>query len=178
MVRKFTEMKKIIVVGCLGSGKSTFSLKLHEKTGIPLCHLDNIWWRSDRTHIPREEFDQKLDEIMSHDSWIIDGDYSRTYEKRIAACDTIFFLDFAEDICMKGIAERVGKERIDMPWTADELDPVLVALVTGYEKENKPVLRELFSKYPDKNVVTFHTRAEAESWLEEINDNGRNETNN
>ena len=66
-------MKKIIVIGCMGSGKSTFAEKLHRKTKIPLFHLDNIWWKADRTHISREEFDSELNRIMQGDSWIIDG---------------------------------------------------------------------------------------------------------
>ncbi len=162
-------MKKIIVLGCSGSGKSTFSVKLFEKTKIPLYHLDNVWWNPDRTHITRDEFDTKLDEILSHDSWIVDGDYSRTYEKRIQACDTIFFLDFEEGICMDGIKCRLGKKRIDMPWIDSEIDPELVALIKNYEKENRPLLIKLFKKYPDKNVITFHTREESEIWLGELN---------
>ena len=63
-------MKKIIVLGCSGSGKSTFAIKLHEKLGLPLYHLDNIWWKDDRTHISREEFDEKLDGLIKLDSWI------------------------------------------------------------------------------------------------------------
>ena len=47
------------------------------------------------------------------------------------------------------------------------LDPELVDLVRNYEEENKPVLYELFSKYKDKNVITFHTREEAEKWITE-----------
>ena len=82
-------MKKVVVLGCSGSGKSTFSLQLHNATGLPLYHLDNVWWKPDRTHITRDEFDKRLDDLVNRDSWIIDGDYSRTYEKRIGACDTI-----------------------------------------------------------------------------------------
>lgn len=158
-------MKKILVLGCSGSGKSTFSIKLHERTKLPLYHLDNIWWKADRTHISRDEFDDKLAELVSGDSWIIDGDYSRTYEKRIAACDTIFFLDYGQQVCMEGITGRVGQDRPDMPWTEDALDPELVELVKNYETDNKPVLRELFSRYADKNLITFYTRKEAEKWI-------------
>ena len=160
-------MKKILVLGCSGSGKSTFSIKLHEKTKLPLYHLDSVWWKADRTHISRDEFDEKLSELVSRDTWIIDGDYSRTYEKRVAACDTLFFLDYGQKVCMEGIAGRVGQDRTDMPWTEDTLDPELVELVKNYETENKPLLRELFSKYPDKNIITFHTRRETEKWITE-----------
>ena len=65
--------QKIIVVGCPGSGKSTLSKELRDVTGLPLFHLDNIWWKPDKSHISREEFDQKLDEILLTDRWMIDG---------------------------------------------------------------------------------------------------------
>lgn len=160
-------MKKILVLGCSGSGKSTFSIKLQKKTKLPLYHLDNIWWNADRTHISRDEFDASLADVMKRDTWIIDGDYSRTYENRIKACDTIFFLDYGEKVCMDGITGRVGQERPDMPWAESELDPELVELVQNYEHKNKPKLMELFSKYPDKNVITFFNREEAEKWIAE-----------
>ena len=59
--------QKIIVIGRSGSGKSSLSKKLRDVTGLPLFHLDNIWWQSDKSHISREEFDQKLDEILLTD---------------------------------------------------------------------------------------------------------------
>ena len=51
---------RIIVLGCSGSGKSTLARELHRLTGLPLIHLDNVWWKEDRTHISREEFDGRL----------------------------------------------------------------------------------------------------------------------
>ena len=160
---------KIIVLGCPGSGKSTFSKKLQEITGLPLVHLDNIWWRSDRSHISREEFDQKLDEILQGDQWIVDGNYSRTYEVRFQSCDTIFFLDYSFDECMNGIRERVGKERTDIPWTEQSLDPELVKFVENYEKENRPVVLSLIEKYSEKNIFVFKSRFEADQWLRRLN---------
>ena len=158
-------MKRAIVLGCSGSGKSTFSIQLHNLTGLPLYHLDNIWWNSDRTHISREEFDLKLNELVNLDRWIIDGDYSRTYEKRIAACDTLFFFDLGETLCMDGITERVGQYRSDIPWTEQELDPELVEMVKNYDKVKKPLLLSLLEKYQDKDIVVFHTREDAEAYL-------------
>ena len=158
-------MKKAIIIGPSGSGKTTFAQMLHNATGLPLYHLDNIWWNADKTHISRPEFDLKLSDLLSRDSWIIDGDYSRTYEPRIAACDTVFFLDFDIKICMEGLIQRLGKSRPDMPWIDYELDQELVARVQKYETENKPVLLSLFDKYPEKEVIIFKTRKEAEEWI-------------
>lgn len=157
---------RIVVLGCSGSGKSTFARSLHERSGLPLIHLDNIWWRADRTHISREEFDGELKTLLAGDRWIIDGDYSRTYETRIRACDTIIFLDYDEDECMRGIVERVGKNREDIPWTEDRLDPELVALVRNYRRDNRPVVYALIEKYPRKRTLIFKTRAQAWEWLE------------
>ena len=118
-------MKKIIVIGCPGSGKTTFARSLAEKLGISLYHLDAIWHRPDKTHITREEFDSRLTEIMTTDTWIIDGNYSRTIESRIISCDTVILFDLPVDICLEGAISRLGKERYDMPWIDKELDPRL-----------------------------------------------------
>ena len=160
--------QKIIVLGCPGSGKSTLSEKLRDVLGLPLFHLDAIWWNPDRSHISREEFDQKLDEILQTDKWIIDGDYSRTYEIRFQSCDTVIFLDYSVDECMSGIKERIGKVRADMPWVERELDPELVELVENYPKANRPVILSLLEKYPNVNRVVFKSRLEASEWMSSI----------
>ena len=157
--------EKIIVLGCSGSGKSTFSKKLHSITGLPLIHLDNVWWKTDKTHISREEFDRELEHMFNENAWILDGDYSRTYEVRFQACDTVIFLDYDFEKCMEGITERVGKKRTDIPWVEHELDPVLVELVRRYSEENRPVICSLLEKSSDKYKYVFHSRAEADEWL-------------
>ena len=160
--------QKIIILGCPGSGKSTLAKKLHDTTGLPLFHLDAIWWKADRSHISRDEFDQKLQEILQTDQWIIDGNYSRTYEIRFKSCDTVIFLDYSVDECMRGIKERIGKARTDMPWTEQELDPELVQLVENYPKDNRPVILSLLEKYPDVTPFVFKSRLEASEWLENL----------
>ena len=159
---------RIIVLGCPGSGKSTLAEALHLRTGLPLYHLDGIWWRADRTHISREAFDARLREILRGERWILDGDYSRTYEPRIRACDTLIFLDYSEEECLRGVTERIGKPRPDIPWVEDRLDPALADMVRRYRGENRPKLYGLLEKYPDRLALIFRTRAEARDWLNGI----------
>ena len=117
-------MNRVIVIGCPGSGKSTFSRTLHDVTGIPLYHLDMMYWNEDRTNVPRELFLKKLKQIINSAQWILDGNYGATMEQRMQACDTIFFLDYPVDVCINGIMQRRGKKRTDMPWveSSDEVD--------------------------------------------------------
>ena len=159
-------MNRVAIIGCPGSGKSTFARALHERTGLPLFHLDNLWWKPDRTHITREEFDAALREILDGEAWIVDGNYSRTVEMRIAACDTVIFLDYNEQTCMDGIVSRIGCERPDIPWTESELDPELVALVKGFETEQRPAILALLGRYAEgREILIFRTRESADSWL-------------
>ena len=116
-------MKKIVIIGPSGSGKSTFARKLQRILNIELFPLDNIWWNKDKTHISRDEFDMKLSNLLSLDAFIIEGDYSRTYQIRMEASDTIFFLDYPLEVCLSGAEERVGKKREDIPWVEEEFDP-------------------------------------------------------
>ena len=161
-------MKKIIVIGCSGSGKTTFAEKLRDKIGIELFYLDAIWHKPDRTHISREEYDARLSEILALDSWIIDGNYSRTIETRMAACDTVFFFDLPMSVCLEGAIERLGKPRYDMPWIDTELDPNLEREIREYGQKNRPTVYALLEKYPCKNAVIFESRAQADAFLREI----------
>ena len=102
-------MKKVIVIGCPGSGKTTFSKKLHMITGLPLYHLDVIWHKPDKTHITRDNFDKSIAEILNTSEWIIDGNYNRTIEIRLKHCDTVFLFDLQTEVCIEGAMNRLGK---------------------------------------------------------------------
>lgn len=162
--------RKIMVIGCPGSGKSRFSRLLAERIGLPLYHLDMIYWKSDRTTVPREEFKQRLSEILSKDCWLIDGNYGSTMEMRLSECDTVFFFDYPTELCISGIKERFGKPRPDMPWTETEEDPEFIEFISNFNKESRPKILALFEKYPTKKVVTFRSREETDQYLKSTKD--------
>ena len=158
-------MKRIIVIGCGGSGKSTFSRALAKKTDLPLVHLDLLYWQADGTTVDREVFLSRLHEAMSKDEWIIDGNYASTMEERMAACDTVFFLDYPTEVCLDGIRERVGKPRPDMPCKLPEIDDEFLRFVTDYREKSRPQVLALLKKYKDKNIFIFKTREETDAFL-------------
>ena len=158
-------MKKIIIIGCPGSGKSTFAQKLQKSLSLPLYHLDMIWHKPDKTTVTKEEFDARLDEIISDEEWIIDGNYKRTLEKRISACDTVILFDLPTFVCISGAKERIGKKRVDMPWVEEELDPEFKAWIEGFRNEQLPEIYRLLEKYNDKRIVIFKSREEADLFI-------------
>ena len=161
-------MKRVIIIGCPGSGKSTFARKLQLVTGLPLHHLDLIYWKSERTIVPREEFLEKLHQIMAQEQWIIDGNYSSTMEMRMQVCDTVIFLDYPPELCLAGAQERKGKARPDLPWVEsnDLDDSEFMEYIRKFHELNRPTILNLLEKYSDKEIIIFHSREEAEIFLQ------------
>ena len=162
-------MKKIIIIGSPGAGKSVFSKKLSDMTNIKLYHLDMIYHKEDGTHISKEELEKKLIKIFEEDSWIIDGNYQRTMEMRLKQCDTVFLLDVSTDICIEGAKSRIGKEREDLPWVEQELDEKFEKTIIDFSKEKLPKIYELLNKYKDNiDVHIFKSRDEADNFIKNI----------
>ena len=99
-------MKRIMVIGCPGSGKSTFSRELHSKTCIPLYHLDMLHWNADRTTVEKRVFLERLSNVLEKDEWIIDGNYGSTMELRMQMWRSTFYVTKGHE------RERAGIEGI------------------------------------------------------------------
>ena len=158
-------MKRIIVIGCPGSGKSTFARALQTRTGLPLHYLDLLYWNADRTTVARDAFRARLNEILLQEEWIIDGNYSSTMELRIQACDTIFFLDYATEVCLAGILSRRGKARPDMPWVEIDEDTEFTEYVRDFQANSRPQILSLLDRYADREIHVLKTREEADAYL-------------
>ena len=162
-------MTKILVIGCPGSGKSTFSGKLHACTGLPLCHLDLLYWNADKSTVEKPVFLQRLREVLDGESWIIDGNYASTLPLRMEFCDTVIFLDYPTELCLQGIAERRGKPRSDMPWVeTDTEDEEFLSFVRNFASKVRPEILKLAEAYTEKEFYIFQNRQEAEEFLSRI----------
>ena len=158
-------MNRIMVIGCPGSGKSTFSKKLHQITELPLYHLDMMYWNADKTTVEKAVFKERLYNTIQLDKWIIDGNYGSTMELRLQACDTVIFLDYPLDVCLDGIRERKGKKRTDIPWVENEEAIELIEFVKNFNFQSRPKVIELLEKYSYKTIYIFKTRKDANNFL-------------
>ena len=165
--RSNDNMKRVIVIGSPGAGKSTFARKLRDMTGLPLHYLDAIFYSSDKTTVSHEEFDQKLRAIMQTDNWIIDGNYQRTLPDRFEACTDVFLLDYPLVQCLEGAASRIGSAREDLPWIEREFDPDFRQYILDFPTDQLPRIYELVERYwKTRKITIFHSREEADRWLD------------
>ena len=166
---KENPMQKVLVIGSPGAGKSTFSRKLRDATGLPLYYLDMIWHRPDKTNISREELTARQREIIKTPKWIIDGNYLSTMELRLKNCDTVFFLDYPLEVCLAGAKARIGTKREDIPWIETEFDQEFKQWILDFPRDQLPIIYQLLEKYKENRTVhIFKSREEAEHYLVSI----------
>ncbi|MGN1114490.1 MAG: adenylate kinase [Oscillospiraceae bacterium] len=161
-------MKKILVIGCPGSGKSTFARHLRDITGLPLYYLDMIWHKADKSNITESEFDCKLSRILSKDKWIIDGNYKRTLKARLEKCDMVLWLDYPTELCLQSVKSRIGKPREDMPWIETESDPEFFEYIKHFKSEQNPFIENLLKEFSDREIIVFHSREESDKFLRKL----------
>lgn len=112
-------MNRIMVIGVsAGVGKSTFSRRLGEALNIDVYHLDTLYWKPGWVEASLEEFSEAQMNIVQRPNWIIEGNYSNTFDIRVENADTIIYLELPLHICLYRVIRRwitnIGKVRPDM----------------------------------------------------------------
>ena len=166
-------MERILVIGCPGSGKSRLSRMLGEKLGLPVVHLDQLWWKPGWENVSVEEFDARLEEVLEGEQWIIDGNFSRTMPLRLRHCDTIIYLDYSRWLCLLGMTQRVlgshGKVRPDMGEGCPErFDWEFVKFIWNFNKDNRVRNNTWIAQAKHAKSIILKNRKEAADFLNQI----------
>ena len=162
-------MKRILIIGCPGSGKSYFAKRLGQILNLPVIHMDNLYWKKDKTSITREELQNKLEPYLKSDSWIIDGNYHNTLKMRLEYATDVFFLDVSREECVQGMLERIDQERDDIPWVETKEDAEeLIAWTEDYEKRTKVDEEAILNEHKEVKIHRFQSRKEMDEYLERI----------
>ncbi len=169
-------MQRVLIIGNAGSGKSTFAKQLSKKLGLPLIHLDKLYWCGNWEHLSRDEFDTVLQAELEKPEWIIDGNFNRTIPHRLQYCDTVFFFDLPTVTCLSGITKRIlsnyGRSRDDMGGNCIEhFDSQKLSLyrnVMTFNRQHRKAYYSLLSKAPHVRVIVFHSRRKAGEFLAHI----------
>ena len=163
-------MERILIIGCGGAGKSTLARQLGEKLGIPVVHLDKLFWKPGWVESAPEEIDAKIMEELRKPKWIMDGNFNRTLPQRVKYCDTIIYLDFSRIACLMGVVKRIlttyGTVRPDMGEGCPErFDLEFLKWVWNYNKNKRERNYRLLNEAEGVETIVLKNRRMVKRFL-------------
>jgi adenylate kinase family enzyme len=171
-------MQRIMIVGSAGSGKSTFARQLGEKLGLPVVHLDTLYWRPGWVEPPQDVWREQVRGAVQADAWVMDGNYSANMDLRFERADTAIFLDIPRRVCLYRVLKRAithrGKVRSDCaPGCPERFDWFFLKWVWSFPTQRRPAMLERLANAPEAvRVVHLHNDREIEAFLGKVG-NGR-----
>lgn len=167
-------MKRVLLIGSGGAGKSTLAVQAGAALGLPVIHLDALYWRPGWEPTPSAEWRTRVADLTAGDAWVMDGNYGGTLDLRLAACDAVVFLDLPRWLCVARVLRRwlryAGRTRPDLRAGCPErLSWEFLRWVWDYPRRRRPgVLRQLAALPPDRQVIVLTSRAAVARFLAQL----------
>jgi adenylate kinase family enzyme len=158
-------MRRIAVLGCGGSGKTYLARQLAQVLDLPLTHLDAVYYGADWRPVPPEDFARTQHDLVQQPGWVIEGNYASTLPVRLAAADTVIFLDLPAVTCLTGILQRRWRYRGGQHAREGVYDRItweFVRYVLGYRRTMRPRVRALIAEHGHQaQLITLTSRRQA-----------------
>ncbi|WP_025026938.1 DNA topology modulation protein [Caldalkalibacillus mannanilyticus] len=167
-------MEKVLVLGCSGSGKSTFSQQLGELTGLPVVHLDSLFWKPGWVSSDESEWNETIEQLLKKDRYILDGNYSRTLEERLKEADSVFYFDFPRYLCFyRAIKRRVQNHGVTRPdmreGCIEKIDVEFLLWIWNFNKRNRPTIMKCLEEVRSvKQVVIFTSPKDVSKYIQTL----------
>lgn len=163
-------MERVLIIGSNGAGKSTFSFRLAEKTGLPLVHIDQLYWRGAWDVTPEAEFDRQVQAETQNPRWIIEGNNLRSLPRRLVRADTVFWFEFPPPLCVLNIFRREwayrGRVRPDMPdQCVSRWDMKFLRMVWDFNQKNHRKIAAMLQNAENIRVIHFTNYRQVERYL-------------
>jgi len=166
-------MKRVCVIGCGGAGKTTFSNILSRHTKLPLIHLDTLYWLPNWEEPNINAFKQIIEKTINKKSWILDGNFHNTMNKRFEKSDVIFWLDYSTWRCLFGVVHRLIKEngnasRPDLPNCCPErFDWGFIKYVYNFRRATRPIILQKLEQHAKQaKIIIFKNPKELQRWID------------
>jgi len=165
------DMQRICVIGPCGAGKSTFSRMLAARTGLPLYHLDQLYWQENWQKPDPQAWLDTVDTLIARPRWIIDGNYHSTLATRLARADSVVFLDYPRRVylwrALKRIVLNYGRVRADSaPGCAERFDLEFMLYLWRFARDSRPKTLDALNRFGSgRHVAVFNTPRAAQDYL-------------
>lgn len=161
-------MRRVLVVGSGGAGKSTFARALGERAGLPVVHLDRIFWNAGWVETPQPAWEERVRATIAADAWVLDGNFRSTLDLRLARADTCVFLDRSRFVClaraMRRLAEYRGRTRPDLPeGCPEQMDLEFVLWIWNYPSAERPRVLAKLAEFEARGGRSVVLRSDAEA---------------
>jgi adenylate kinase family enzyme len=162
-------MNRVLVIGCSGAGKSVFSQRLAARTGLPLVHLDQEFWRPGWMPLAPDAWRQRVAALADEPRWIMDGQYGGTLSLRLKHADTVFVFDMPRWLCMTRVLRRTvrhfGRTRSDMAQgCVERFDWEFLKYIWNYKHNQRPRHLATLEGF-DGTVIMLRRPADVETYL-------------
>lgn len=167
-------MKRVLILGPSGSGKSTLCRRLGQIVNVPIIHLDRYYWKPNWVETSKEEWQDKVKNLIGSESWVMDGNYTSTLRLRTSAADTIIFIDVPRRLSYLRVFTRFlrfrGRTRPDLTEDGPEkIDWDFIKWIWDYPRPRKPVILRFLDKMKaTKNIFILRNQREIEDFLDSI----------
>ncbi len=165
-------MERVLVVGPCGAGKSTAASKIGSRLGLPVIHLDRLYWQPGWIEPPPDEFAARLDEALNGASWIIDGNYGGSMDLRMGHADTVVYFDFPIPLCLWRTVRRIwtfrGRTRPDVAADCPErLDLSFLWYIAKWPWTKRPALTRRLQAFGG-TMHHFRSPAALQGWIDQL----------
>jgi adenylate kinase family enzyme len=157
-------VQRVAVLGPAGSGKTELANRLGERTGLPVVHLDLIFWSEGWQPAPGDEAAAELERVVAQERWIIDGDFI-DHRGRFARADTVVFLDVPRWKCIVRVLRRRVRDRNvmrpDLP-APESFDWELIKWIWRYPRAETRALATVVLHDPEQWLTSTASSSAAE----------------
>jgi len=168
-------MKRILILGSAGAGKTVLARQLGARLDLPIIHLDRHFWLPGWQCVSGNSWPDIVQELTLGECWIIDGNYRSTLDMRLDACDTAIFLDFPRTLCLahafKRLVQYRNRSRADIgPGCQERLDWNFVKWIWSFPERSRPeMLAKLDRARSRKHVIILKSPAAVTAFLQSLN---------
>lgn len=167
-----SRFQKILLLGSPGAGKSTLSRSLGRATGLPVVHLDKLYWKPGWVIAEHSVFLAQMEAALAQPAWIMDGNYGKTLERRLSHADAVLVLDYPAHLCILRATRRMlafyGTVRADMsPGCPERFDAAFFRYILAFRSRQRVALFRALAGFLKPKLILTHPcqAAHLHAWL-------------